>query len=62
MVKRLTTIRLAALTDAQLGDLQTATGLTQSELIALAVDRLHRDLISQPHEDTEHPSTPRLAD
>lgn len=42
MTKRHTTMRLSKLTDYQIGELSDKWQMTATEVIALAVDRLHR--------------------
>lgn len=44
--------RLPQLTHAQINDLSATHGLTKTQVIILAVDRLARDLNSESHEAT----------
>ena len=50
MSKRLTSIRLPELTDRQLTELASVTGLNATELITTAIDRMHQQEIK--HNDT----------
>jgi hypothetical protein len=44
-MKRLTSIHISELTDKQIEQLKTATGLNQSEVITTAIDRMAREEI-----------------
>jgi len=50
MSKRLTTIRVPEITDRQLAELASATGLNTTELITTAIDRMYREEINTMNE------------
>jgi len=58
MTKRMTSIRLGTLTDWQLSELLKAyPDMNQSELISIAIDRMHRDMVAERIEESERMNT-----